>query len=356
MRKNVYNLALIGFGTVGRGFSEILIKKRRLLEDYGLEVKVVAICDIYWGSIYDPNGIDLSKALNLVESKREEKILEKEYDAPYKGWDAVKTIKETNSNVIVEVTWTNLETGEPGLTHVKTALSEGKHVIMTNKGPVAIAYHELRDLAYENRVFMMYEGTVMSGSPAIRFIREALAGVKIIEIHGILNGTTNFILTKMEEGWSFDEALKEAQRLGYAEADPSADIDAWDPAGKAAILVNTIMGGRIHPKEVEREGIRGISKESVQEALKEGYKIKLIAKIWREGEEIKAAVKPQRIPQTHPLASVRGVLNAITVKTDHLGEVTLIGPGAGRLETGQAVLNDLIAIHRYITSGSKFYA
>jgi len=352
-----YKIALMGFGTVGRGFTEILFKKREWLrETYGLKAKIVAICDIYWGSIYDPTGLDEAKALELVEKTKEEKILEKEYDAPHKGWNAVKTIKETNANVVVEVTWTNLETGEPGLTHIKTALKEGKHVVTTNKGPIAVAYHELKPLAVENQAFLMYEGTVMSGTPVIRFLREAISGCHIEEMRGILNGTTNFILTKMEEGWTFDDALKEAQRLGYAEADPSGDIDAWDPAGKIAILVNTVMGGKIHPKEVEREGIRGITREDVQKAIKEGNRIKLIAHVRKEEGEIKASVKPQKVPLSHPLANVMDVTNALTVSTDHLGEVTVIGPGAGRIQTGQAVLTDLIAIHRYLTKGIKFYA
>ncbi len=353
-----YKIALIGFGVVGRGFTEILIKKREwLLRKFGLKVKVNAICDIQWGSIYDPNGINIAEALKIVEEKREKKILEKEIPAPYKGWNAIETIKESNADIIVEVTWTNLETGEPGLTHIKTALEHGKDVITTNKGPIAIAYHELRELAFENQVFLMYEGTVMSGTPAIRFIREALAGCHIYEMQGILNGTTNFILTRMEEGWSFNEALKEAQKRGYAEADPTADIDALDPAGKIAILSNIIFGSKLHPlKDVDREGIREITKEDVQKALKEGYRIKLIAKAWKEGDKVKASVKPQKIALTHPLASVMEVTNALTIKTDHLGEVTIIGPGAGRAQTGQAVLNDLIAIHRYRMKGFKYYA
>lgn len=352
-----YKLCIVGFGTVGGGFAEQLAnKKEKLGKRYDINTKLVAIADKFLGSIYDPKGIDIHQAVELAK-QWEEGILEEEYDAPSKGWSSVKSIKETNSNIVAEATWTDLETGEPGLTHIKTALKNGKHVITSNKGPCAVAYDEVKQLAEANEVYLRYEATVLAGTPAIRFIREDLAGCEIERIQGIVNGTTNYILTKMEkEDWSFDKALQKAQELGYAEEDPSADIDGWDAAGKAAILTRVVFGGDVSPQEVDREGIREIESDDIREAKEEGKRIKLIANISKEKGSVKASVKPKRIPRNHLLSQIMGPTNALAIQTDHLGEVSVIGPGAGKSETGQALLNDLLTIHQYRTKGKTLYA
>ena len=338
------SLAFIGFGVVGRGLAELLIEKRDVLKSkFNLNVKVVGICDLKWGSIANDDGIDLEKALKLVDSGKK---LD-EYDAPAKkGLSSVEIIRETSSNTIIEVTWTNIETGEPGLTHIREALSLGKHVATTNKGPIALAYRELASLAQAKNVKLKFEGTVLSGTPTFNLSWTCLAALDIKRIRGVLNGTTNFILTEMEKGLSYDEALRKAQELGYAEADPTLDVDGWDAAAKAAILANVLMGGDLKPKAIDRRGIRGISVNEVLKASKQGFKLKLIAEVWREKGEVKARVSPTPIPAQDVLAGVSGVLNAITFETDALGEVTIIGAGAGRRPTGYALLNDLLSIAR----------
>ncbi|RLG61002.1 homoserine dehydrogenase [Candidatus Geothermarchaeota archaeon] len=339
-----YKIALIGFGVVGQGFARILLRRKAMLKRaYGVDVEVVAISDIRLGSVYVDGGINLDLALKLL--RREGSI--KNYPKGRKGLSSLETIKETDANVIVEVTPTNLETGEPGRKHIKTALSEGKHVITTNKGPIALAYKELKEIAERKGVLLRFEGTVMSGTPVIATASELLAGDEIKEIYGIVNGTTNFILTKMEEGMSYEDALRMAQRMGYAEADPSMDVDGWDAAAKASILANAVMNGDVNIKEIEREGIRGISQEIIKSAMRKGRRIKLIIRVWREGK-VRARVKVEEVGKESPLFTVSGVTNALVFKTDNLGEITLIGPGAGGVQTGQAILSDLLAINRLL--------
>ena len=342
-----YRLAFIGFGVVGQGLAEILVEsKQELREKYGFEFDVVAISDKLKGSVYNPEGLELQSLLKLV---RETGKLEGYENASHVGWDSLKTITDTNANVIVEVSWTDLQTGEPALTHVRTALQNGKHVVLTNKGPVALAIPELEELATQNNAQIRYEGTVLSGTPAINLGLKNLAGAKIQKIWGIVNGTTNYILTEMEKGLSYETALKNAQELGYAEADPTGDVEGWDAVGKVVILTNVLMGGSITKADVEREGITHLTPAHIEEAKKEGKKWKLIAssELLNDGR-VKASVKPMKIDATHPLASVSGPTNALTFTTKYLGEVTIIGPGAGKLPTGYALLSDLLDIHRTI--------
>ncbi len=340
-----FRLALIGFGNVGQGLARILRDKGRIIrERYGLDCKIVAISDPIKGSVYDEGGLDPATLLALVEKDGHVN----NYPGGVKGLDSLETIRGTDSNVVVEVTPTNVETGEPGLTHIRTALEVGKHVVTSNKGPIALAYRELMALAEKKGVILRFEGTVLSGTPAISLATEALAGADVLEVKGIVNGTTNFILTKMENGLSYEDALREAQRLGYAEADPTADVEGWDAAVKLVILANVVMGADITLRDVEREGITGVTREDVEVALRDGQRIKLIASARREGSRVIARVAPTGVPLTHPLANVMGAMNALTLVTDHLGEVTVVGPGAGRVETGQAILSDLLAIHRLL--------
>jgi homoserine dehydrogenase len=338
-----HRLAFIGFGTVGQGFAEILLEKKDwLYNKYGFDYNVVAISDPLKGAVYEEEGVDLKTILNYVKEKG--KI--DEYPRGIKGWDSIKTITSTNANVIIEVSPTDIKTGEPGITHIRTAISNKKHVITTNKGPVALAYHELSHLASTNNVFFKFEGTVLAGTPLLNVGLEALRGIKIYEIKGIMNGTTNYILTQMEEGKSYTEALTVAQKLGYAESDPTADVEGWDVLAKVLILGNVVMGGNLKPKDVEREGIVGISKGDIEEARTQDKRYKLIGRVWREGDGIKAKVGPEKLDTREPLAQVGGVKNAISFFTDDLGEVTIMGPGAGRKETGFALMSDLLGIYK----------
>jgi len=338
-----YRLIFIGFGVVGQGLTEILVNKQSFLkEKYGFEFQIVAIADLLKGSIANPAGLDPQKLLALV---KEGKKLD-EYPDGTGGLDALTTIRQIDADMMIEVSYTDVKTGEPATSHCRAAFDRGMHVVTTNKGPVALFYHDLMDLANRNNLKFGIEGTVMSGTPVLNTAMRSLAGCSFTKISGILNGTTNYILTEMEQGKPYEEVLKKAQQLGYAEADPTGDVEGWDALAKVIILSNVLMGGNVKIEDAEREGITKITLEDVQKAKSEGARWKLIGETSLQNGKIKAKVRPVKLPLTDPLAGVMGATNAITFETDLMGPITVIGAGAGKIETGFSLLTDMLAIHR----------
>jgi len=310
----------------------------------------VAISDLLKGSLIIPEGIAIERLLQLLEQgkKIDDYLAGKPNDA--QRLDALEIIEKCGADIIAELTYTDIKTAEPATSHVKKALQTGKHVVTSNKGPAALFYEDLKKLAEDNNLFFRIEGTVMSGTPVFNLFESGFAGNTIREIKGILNGTTNFILTKMEEeNMAYEDALKLAQDLGYAEADPTADVEGYDALAKIVILSNVLLGGNLSPSDPEREGISALSKEKILEAKKEGYRYKLIASTRKEGGRIKASVSPQKLPLSDPLAGVMGANNALSFDLDLLGKVTIQGPGAGKIETGYSILIDMLAIHQQLS-------
>jgi len=337
-------IALIGFGTVGQGLCEILLSKETYLKNkYDFEASIVAISDVMKGSIYCENGLDIQQCIDLMKDGRT--LNDYKGDAE-KDWDSIKTIKDSNADIICELAFTDVQTGEPAITFCKAAFEAGKHIVTSNKGPAALKYNELKTLADKNNVKFMIEGTVMSGSPVLNLVDGPLAGCTISSIKGILNGTTNFMLSEMENGMDYNSVLKKAQELGYAEADPTGDVEGFDAMAKVIILANVIMNSGITADDVDREGITKITPQMIEEVKQDNARWKLISSIEKNGNTIKASVKPEKLPLTHPLASVMGATNALTFTTDLLGDVTIIGAGAGKIETGFSILTDILAIHR----------
>ena len=333
-------IVLIGFGTVGQGLAEILLDKKKELKDkYGYEFDIVGISDIAWGTVYNSDGLDMPAILENVKGK-------KKFSKDVKDWDSMALIRESNANVVCELAFTNLESGEPAIGHCKAAFETGKHVVTSNKGPAALAYRELKEMAHKNGVQFQIEGTVMSGTPVLNLSDGPLAGCTITAARGILNGTTNYILTQMEGGMSYEDALAKAQELGYAEADPTGDVEGYDARGKVTILANVVMGTSLKVSDVACKGITKITLDDINKAKQENCRWKLIGSVKREGNKVIASVAPEKLPLTHPLAGVMGATNAMTFTTDLLGDVSIVGPGAGRKETGYSILTDLIAIHR----------
>lgn len=342
-------LALIGFGTVGQGLCEILLQKKDMLrKDYGFKWEVVAVCDINKGSLFNPKGLDVQVLLDLAGKN---KSLE-DYPAfageknLKMGWDALKTIKKSNADIICEMSYTDIKTAQPATDHCKAALKNAKHVVTCNKGPAALYYNDLIRMAKKNKVLFKIEGTVMSGTPVLNLAQNELAGNQITAISGILNGTTNYILTKMEEGQPYEEVLKEAQRLGYAEADPTADVEGFDALAKVTILANVLMQANLKPGDIPCKGISKITLKDIEKARNAGKRWKLIGQIKRDKDGVKASVAPMMMELSHPLAGVSGATNALTFTTDLMGDVTIIGAGAGRRETGFSILSDILAIQK----------
>lgn len=331
-------LLLLGFGTVGQGLAELLIEKKNTLRDaYGLEVQVVGISDMLKGSLYNPDGLDMAKVLETTKAGK--KI--SELPGAFEG-DALALIDKADADMMVEATYTDIKTGEPATSHIRAALNKKMHVTTTNKGPTALFFQELNELAKSKGVKFLFEGTVMSGSPMLNLARETLAGCEITEVKGILNGTTNYILTRMEEGLAYEDALKKAQELGYAEAVPDADVLGWDALAKVTIIANAMFGVKAKPDNFPCKGITEITADAINEAKKRGKRFKLIGRVWKDGDTVKGSVSPEEVDLSHPLAGVMGGTNAITYTTDILGDVTIVGPGAGRAETGYSALIDII--------------
>jgi homoserine dehydrogenase len=336
-------LGLIGFGNVGQGFAQILRDYgTAFARQYGLEFSIVGIADARLGCVYLPAGLAPGALLEHVGQVGSLKGLPGEKP----DWDALTLIRESATDAIVELSYTNLQTGEPAASHITEALQRKKHVVTSNKGPVALHYGRLATLARQNGVQLGVEGTVMSGTPSLRLGREMLAPAGIMSIQGIFNGTTNFILTRMESGAAYPAALAEAQSLGYAEADPTGDVEGFDAAGKVVILARLLMGADIGMADVDRQGITQLTPADISAAREAGERWKLIGSLEATPEGLKAKVCPLRLPLSNPLAGVSGATNAILFHTRLLGDVTLIGPGAGRLETGYAILEDLLAIFK----------
>ncbi|HIP15930.1 MAG TPA: homoserine dehydrogenase [Methanothermococcus okinawensis] len=328
---------LVGFGVIGRGVINVIKRKREYLKKrYGMDLKVVAICDSS-GAAIDENGLDLDLALEV--KKKKGKIAE----YPDKGVSlpATEVIETLDGDILIEATPTNIENGEPAKTYIIQAFKSGKHVITANKGPLALYFQELMSYAKKYNKIFRYEASVGGAMPIINLARETLAGNEIIEIKGILNGTTNYILTKMErENLDFDTVLKEAQELGIAETDPYQDISGLDTAAKIVILANSIMDMNVTIKDVKIEGITRITPEALTMANKGGYTIKLIGEVKKN----KLEVGPKLIPLDDPL-NVKGSLNVAKLYTDLAKEVIVVGRGAGSIETSSAILSDIISIY-----------
>jgi homoserine dehydrogenase len=334
-------LLLIGFGAVGQGLAQILRDQAdELREREGFTAQIVGVATRTRGVLYHPDGLSIDALLEAMAAGHLDHY--PEADGLSRSADTRELIRSAGADALVEVSYSNLQTGQPALDYCRAALESGKHVVMANKGPAALAYDELRALARSRGKMLGIEATVMAGTPALRLGLEALVGCHITAARGILNGTTNYILTQMEGGMAYAEALALAQSLGYAEADPTADVDGWDAAGKAVILAAALFSRRLALDSMAVTGISGLTSGDIAAAQTAGERWKLIATVTPDG----GRVEPVRLPQSHPLAQVGGATNAVTFTTDLLGDVTLIGPGAGPAATGFGLLADLLAIHR----------
>jgi len=340
-------IIIVGFGTVGRTFARIVHqKKREILKLYGFEPNIVAAVDS-GGAAVNHSGLDIEELLDLKKAGRSVATYPKGGKPGMTGMDV---IEEVEADTVVEATPTRIIDGEPGLAHIQAALRRKRHVIATNKGPLAIALPALMELADYKNVALRFSGTVGAGTPVLDFGKKCLLGDRILSIRGILNGTTNYILTRMTEGGAgMEEALKEAQQAGYAEADPAYDIEGIDTACKLVILANWLMGKNITIKDVDVQGITGVTQKRVAGAKAKDRVVKLIGAI-----EERAWVRPTVIDANHPLA-VNGTLNAVSFNAEYAGEITMVGKGAGGVETAGAVLRDLIDIRRSVfeTQGGR---
>jgi homoserine dehydrogenase len=332
-------ISLIGFGNVGQALGQLLLDKRGSIQQtYGLDLQVVAIKTGRHGTLVDRNGVDLHGALKVARQGGSLNSL-----AQNAAPEALDALLETSAaSVMAENTPVRYEDGQPAVEHIKTALTRGIHVVTANKGPVVHAYDALAALASAHGCQFRFESTVMDGAPIFSLWREALPGAELHSFRGVLNSTTNLILSRMESGEAFDKAVKYAQSIGIAETDPSGDIDGWDAAIKVAALVTVLMGVKMLPQDVAREGIGGFQAEDVTSALENGQRWKLICEAGREGNGISASVRPQLVDRSDPLFTVVGTSSAITFRSDVLGALTVTEADPGPHTTAYGLLADIL--------------
>lgn len=336
------SVALIGFGSVGRAFVRQLAKTAdRIRDGYGLDCAITGVATRRHGLAINRLGLDPAALCALDPSAS----LDELHCCPHAD-DTIEFIREAEADVVVESSVLDVETGGAAVEHIRAAFDAGADVVTVNKGPVACAYRELRALATSLGREFRFEGTVMDGAPVFNLVAETLPGCQVLGFRGVLNSTTNLIVTRMEQGTSFEDALADARARGIVEANPHHDIDGHDAAAKAAALVNVLMDGSLTPRNVSTTGIRSVTREALQAEVERGRRLRLIARAERRGGEIEAAVRPESLAETDPLARLDGTSNALTLQTDLMGELTMVERDPGIDQTAYAVLSDLIAIGR----------
>lgn len=326
---------------VGQSFVKLLVSHSTdLYNVYGIKPKVVACAD-NGGIVTCDQGLNLDRLLNVKKKKKSVA----QYGPRGSTSEIVDVIENLDAEVVIELTPTNITDGEPGKNHIITAMKSGKNVITVNKGPLALEFPSLIELAEYNRIAFKFSGTVGGGTPILEFAKRCLRGDRIISFEGILNGTTNYILSKMYEGLNFSQALRDASEKGYAEKDPTLDIEGYDAVAKLVIASNFVMNLKSTINDVRRTGIRDVQASEVVNERKKGNAIKLIASC--DGKKL--IVGPKPVSTKDPIC-VDGILNAITFTCQHSGQQTIIGKGAGGMETASSILRDLIDIRSIIRS------
>lgn len=333
-----YRLALLGFGNVGRALARLLQRKEAELKDrYGITFSVTGIATGRHGAAIDPAGLNLDRALGLVESDQSLSLITR---LPIST--SLDFIRQCPAEVLFENSPVNHQTGQPAIDHVRLALEAGMHVATANKGTVVHGYRALTALAAAQGRKFYFESTVMDGTPIFSLFRETLPGARLLGLRGVLNSTTNLILARMEEGETFEQAVRYAQEIGLAETDPSADIDGWDSAIKVAALVTVLMDVPFTPQQVERTGIRGVTAEQVAAAKAEGKRWKLVCSAERAGNEVKARVAPELVSLASPFYNLAGSTSLITFSSDVLGELTITEKDPIPENTAYGLLADFV--------------
>jgi homoserine dehydrogenase len=340
-----HNLAFIGFGNVARALVRLLERKRDLLkEKYDTTYSVTGIATGSHGFAVNPAGLDANKAIELVESEQSVFSL-----SSIDVQDSIAVIQHSNANVMFENSPVNTQTGQPALDHIRTALELGMHAITANKGPVVHGYRELTKLAESKRKKFRYESAVLGGAPVFSVFREAFPLAELSSFQGILNATTNIILSRMENGEPYEEAVKYCQSIGVAETDPTNDVDGWDAAIKVAALVTVLMDTPLTPQQVNPTGIRGITPEMIAKAKAEGKRYKLVCSAEKAGDKVVASVAPQLVDASSPLYGMLNSSTGVTLRTDVILDYSITlsekpGMQGGPVETAYGLFADFVDV------------
>jgi homoserine dehydrogenase len=338
-----YKLSLIGFGNVARALARLLLRKQDLLKSrYDITFSFTGISTGRHGCAVNPDGLDIQKALELAESKNSILPL-----SSFDVQDSLAVIRHSQANVMFENSPVSTQTGQPALDHIRTALELGMHAITANKGPVVHGYRELSALAKSKGKTFGFESTVLGGSPVFSVFREVLPLAELVSFKGILNATTNIILSRMENGESYEDALKYCQSVGVAETDPNNDVDGWDAAIKVAALITVLMDTPFTPQQVDPTGMRGITPEMIAQAKAEGKRYKLVCSVEKAGGQLQARVAPELLDASSPLYGMMNSSTGVTFRTDVLPDYSITvsereGMAGGPIETAYGLFADFV--------------
>jgi homoserine dehydrogenase len=338
-----HNLTFIGFGNVARALARLLLRKQELLKSrYDITFSCTGIATGRHGFAVSLNGLDISKALELVESGQSIFPL-----SSFDVQDSLAIIQHSNADVMFENSPVNTQTGQPALDHIRTALGLGMHAITANKGPVVHGYRELTALAKSKGKTFGFESTVLGGSPVFSVFRETFPLAELSSFNGILNATTNIILSRMENGEAYEDAVKYCQSVGVAETDPTNDVDGWDAAIKVAALVTVLMDTPFTPQQVNPTGIRGITPEMITKAKSEGKRYKLVCSAEKVGDQIKARVAPELVDASSPLYGMMNSSTGVSFRTDVIPDYSITiseraGMQGGPIETAYGLFADFV--------------
>ncbi|MBI5822740.1 MAG: homoserine dehydrogenase [Chloroflexi bacterium] len=342
-----YKLALIGFGNVARALAKLLVRKQDLLKSkYDVTFSFTGISTGSHGFAVNPNGLDIQKALALVESGEDISVLNN-HQLPIT--DSLSVIQHSQANIMFENSPVNTQTGQPALDHIRTALNLGMHAITANKGPVVHGYRELTALAKSKGKMFRFESAVLGGAPVFSVMREAFPLAELTSFKGIFNATTNVILSLMENGETYDDAVKYAQSIGLAETDPTNDVDGWDAAIKVAALVTVLWDTPMTPQQVNPTGIRGITPEMIATAKAEGKRYKLVCSAEKIGDKVDASVSPQLVDSTSSLYGMMNSSTGVTFRTDVILDYSITlsekpDMKGGPLETAYGLFADFVNV------------
>ena len=344
-----FRIALVGFGSVGRRFAERLAGPyARALRAAGVEPKITGIATARPGRAADARGLPVGRCLAAVRAGRSL--------ATFHLGPALRSVTEfvrrAPADVIVEVTPLDPRRGQPAVTHIRAALLGGRHVVTANKGPLAFAYRSLQRLARRRGRLFLYEAAVMDGAPIFTMVERCLPGARVLGFRGTLNSTTSLVLTRIEQGATPSAAVREAQAMGIAEADPSHDLDGWDAAVKGCALASVLMGASIRPARVRRQGIRGLRASAVRGAAREGRHFRLVTRARRVKGAVRVSVGPEKLAASDPLCG-SGSDSALVLETDLMGEIAVLERGGTVEQTAYGLLSDLVTVARAVSARGR---
>ncbi len=355
-----YNLCFLGFGNVNRTLVRLLADREAELRDrHDIAFQITGVASRRMGWIADADGVDSSLLALSSDHPREghgfrrtATTLKEIGGQPLGGASNVREwLAAARADVLFEATSLNVENGQPAVDHIRAALEHGAHAITANKGPIVHAYRELRDLAAARGKQFLFESTVMDGVPIFSLF-DQLPAIHVHGFHGILNSTTNVILSEMEQGLTFDDALKKAQDLGVAETDATHDIDGWDATVKTAALITVLMDIPVRLEDIEREGIRDLTPQALRNARRDGWPFKLVCRAQRVGDSVKASVQPEKVLATSPMAKISGTSSYIYFETDIFPGLAITEENPGLYATAYGLLADFVRSVRIDTGDS----